>query len=271
MSASNSETSSCTAAHGRRIARATRIMAVGLAAAVVMTGCAAFDSAMAMATGDFDMDRFSAEMQVNMILPIALYGYGGDPQHGYEEGVGTVWEQRDAQSGESFRTERALLRNNPDGTQWWYISVGDGDEISEFEMLVDRDFAAREVLWRDPDTGEIQRITYDEPVRPEDVDEDSDDYEELEQTADIASFADDPPEGFRVTSERQEVTVTAGTFMAEWTRLEPDDAPDEVYETWLSDDVPGRLVRQRWVDGTEEWSGELIRVGDDYRTRFGAY
>ncbi len=245
-----------------------------LTAAVVavfftLAACASFDGIFPAVTGETPGEAFAAEMQMRIIFPLVFYGYGGDPEHGYEESIGTVWEQRDSESGDVVRYERALLRRNDDGTMWWYVASGAHGELSEFEILVNERFEAVEMVWPDPDTGEIRRHTMRRPVRA--TEEDVDEAEAYIVPFHPDEVDDEAADDYRVQREQVNVTVGAGTFPAEYLRIEERDDPRNVYEVWSSDDVPGRLIRHTITDAGDEWSGELVDVRSGYRTRFGAY
>lgn len=246
-------------------------IATGLVAGALTLGsCAGLDQAIsAMSSGDFGAAAFTADLQMRTIFPIVFYGYGGDPEHGYEPSVGTVWEQTDGDTGDVYRYERALLRDNSDGTSWWYASTNAGGEVSEFEVRVTEEFEAVEMVWPDPETGEIRRHELDEPVKASEENVDESD----EQVAPVRpeDFEDEELDEYDVNREQVNVTVGAGTFSAEYYRVEDEDNPNNVYEAWYSDDVPGRLIKQTVTDDGSQWSGELVEVETGYSTRFNAY
>lgn len=249
--------------------RRTGWVAASVSVLFALGSCASLDQVFSAVTGEVPGEAFAAEMQMRVVFPLAFYGYGGDPAHGYGESIGTVWEQTDSESDDVVQYERALLRRNADGTMWWYVASGAHGELSEFEVLVNERFEAIEMVWPDPDTGEIRRHTLREPVRArgEDVEE-SDAYVVPWHPDEVEDEVDDD---YRVHREQVNVTVAAGTFPAEYVRIEERDDPRNVYEVWSSDDVPGRLIRHTITDGDDVWSGELIEVRSGYRTRFGAY
>ncbi len=245
------------------------LTAAVVAVFITLGSCASLDSVVSAVTGEAPGEAFAAEMQMQIIFPLVFYGYGGDPEHGYEESIGTVWEQTDRESGDVLRYERALLRRNDDGTMWWYVASGAHGELNEFEVLVNERFEAIEMVWPDPDTGDIQRHTLRRPVQA--TEEEVDEAEAYTVPFHPEEVDDEADDDFRVQQEQVNVTVGAGTFPAEYLRIEDREDPRNVYEVWSSDDVPGRLIRHSITEGDDEWSGELVDVRSGYRTRFEAY
>ena len=70
----------------------SRSMLTAAVVAVFFTlgSCASFDGVFSAVTGETPGEAFAAEMQMRIIFPLVFYGYGGDPEHGYEESIGTV-------------------------------------------------------------------------------------------------------------------------------------------------------------------------------------
>lgn len=260
----------------RQIIWGTRIVAALLGSAAIV-GCAAFDTAFDLTRGDAfsgSAGQFAARMQVQSALPFVLYGYGGDPEFGYEDGVGTVWEHSRDDGEERFRIERALLRTNPDGTQWWFVRFGEhaDDRAVVMEVLVNERFDALEAYLQDPESGEVSHIVFDEPETPDESERpDAATSDDDLRTGRSVDLAETPPDDVEVTRERTNITVPAGTFSAELTRIEPQDDSATIAEIWTSDEVPGRLVRQRTVDGDSEWVGELVEIRSDYTSTLGAF
>lgn len=58
----------------------------------------------------------------------------------------------------------------------------------------------------------------------------------------------------------EEVKVAAGTFQAEYIKYEFAEQKI-VYQWWISDSVPGGMVKYSWTDNEEqELAGELIKI-----------
>ncbi|MFW5797182.1 MAG: hypothetical protein ACOCXE_01610 [Spirochaetota bacterium] len=198
-----------------------------------------------------------------------LGGYG-DAQEDYEEGEGTTWEIETTEPGERSTSigERALLRWNDDGSSWWYLRLEAADEEQEFEyeVRVNEDYQAEEVYLKDPETGEIRHRVFDV--------EDADDWESPDPEEEEEVFTDGDLGEYR--QDRVTVTVGAGTYDADRYVYEDgdDESGDEVeYRWWMAEEVPGNVVLYEWENLTESsmLRGELIAIGRDYTTKFGAY
>jgi hypothetical protein len=80
---------------------------------------------------------------------VGWFGYG---EQNYKPGQGTIWEF--ANTGEDQPTifERAYLRANTDGSQWWRLRLGQAEDTLVFEFLVGADGDVQRVRYRDPDS-----------------------------------------------------------------------------------------------------------------------
>ena len=207
-------------------------------------------------------------------------GYGFSPGD-FEEGQGATWriEAVDRDDVSSFTAERALLKRNEDGSTWWYLKF-DADEAEpvEYEVRLSADFLAREMYVRDPETGDIRyhEFTFDD----EEVQEADRGDESIEEIGyQTGYFYTEAWDQYRERSER--ITTGAGSFDTELLLFTAEDArayadEDETdfrnveYRWWVSQDVPGELVRFEYRDVDEDGvlRGELISLRDDYRARF---
>ena len=208
-----------------------------------------------------------------------LGGYGFDPD-AFEEGQGATWnvESIDREEISSFTAERALLKRNEDGTMWWYLNF-QAEEMDpvEYEILLGPDLQAREMYIRDPESGDIRyhQFAYDE----EELAEAEEGEESLAEVGYQTNyyFSEDWDQ-FRQDTE----TVTIGTRSyntellyfnpAEHEEYQDDLDEDQNYEFrwWVTDDVPGDLVKFEYKDLDQEGTlrGEMVDIRDDYTMRF---
>ncbi len=255
-----------------------KISAIGLAVILMMTGlkgCFSFDQAARSAVDQ------AIGAAVERELEAMLYGYtdlmlyqlaytqmfhiGGYGLHHdeFEEGQGAVWRMVAIEDDErtTFTAERALLSREDDGSSWWFLKYTPEDaETIEYEILVDRDLNAREMYLKDPETDEIRhhRFTGDE----QEEQERREGEESLEEAGyHTESFYPEDRDEYRV--DRETVTIGAGSFETEVLYHEEDGFE---YTWWLSDTVPGQLVKYLFKD-TESGStfeGEMMEMRDDY-------
>ncbi len=261
-----------------------------------LTGCAAITSTMDGVTGAVNRTAENAvlsatgiaalqDSMVAMIVYTSAF-YAGGFMYGYDnfsEGEGVEWKVTSkSEEEESIVTiERALLKRLNDGTSWWQLSYR--DEESEFlsEALVGGDFDLLIFRYIDPDTDELREWV------PEEEEESSvqEDSEEEEMDSELPDYYDGSWESNIVGTER--ITVPAGTYSADHVLVEEDyeyyyvdeDGNEQTemttlrYEWWISDSVPGNLVRYKWEDGSDDTSltGELISHRKGYTTRLNSF
>jgi hypothetical protein len=200
-------------------------------------------------------------------------GFWSD-EHDFEETQGVVWEidSLEPEGRVRYTAERALLRNNPDGTRWWYMNYADEEMTAEYELLTNEELMPLEVYLKDPETGEIRHLEfeYEEGESFSEQAEDSDDYEEIEDTGVGAVVYLTPDEYDRYTTSRVRRTVGAGTFEADHIQYELVDGEtgeDYLYQWWaVEDGVPGALIEYLWEDRSENTTvrGELVSVKKGY-------
>ncbi|TVR29003.1 MAG: hypothetical protein EA404_15830 [Spirochaetaceae bacterium] len=269
--------------HGRK-----RVLFLVVVLVAVLMGCGSLDGVMSDAFGaalERPTEEFLGQMmagwtdamafQMAYLQVFLLGGYGAGLEQ-FAEGEGVTWEvvSSDDRDSSTFIAERALLRNNADGTSWWYLAYrteDNGDEVEmEYEARLNQEYHALEIYFRDPETGEIRHQVLDQP---EAATEDDEDWDDLEYDDDHVVWDEELGE---LRRERVRVTVGAGTFDAEL--LVYDFTDEETgergeYRWWTTSEVPGELVLYEWEGVTEAGTvrGELMQVRRDYRTRFGAY
>lgn len=176
----------------------------------------------------------------------------------YDPGEWTRWRMTDA--GESTPTviERAYLGPDDEGNQWWrvkYVNTEDDEEI-----VLEGLFTA--------DRSELLRLRGKFPgEEAEEMPVEEGTYGYAEPTR----LTEQSVEGATVGTES--VTVPAGTFQARHVRY---GQPGSTLEWWLSDEVPGNMVRylQRAGEAGEgevpqSWTAELEEYGSGAESELG--
>ncbi|MGC9512956.1 MAG: hypothetical protein ACP5D8_04910 [Fidelibacterota bacterium] len=218
-------------------------------------------------------------------------GYAG----GYEdftEGQGVVWEviSQDQGERESLEIERAFLKELPDGSQWWLLRYSANGETILSEALMDTAYQLKKFRYRDPEYNQIREWTpqYEtetsETVETEEgvVTEETQTYAAKESYSEAMNVNDYSPYVLRTES----ITVPAGTFDAKYARFEaeyektdPDtgeptgDMDKIIYEWWISEEVPGNMVRYAWSNPSEGVSltGHLKSITTYQNSQLGSY
>ncbi len=172
----------------------------------------------------------------------------------YEPGEWTRWRMTEVDESEQPELERAFLHRAQDGKEWWRVKfISEGGEGRD-SISVEAQF--------DPTTGELVRMRSRMPG----------DTEAQEMPVEEGTFGYVAPR--RLTAESLEgatvgtasVRVPAGTYSARHVRY---GSGYGTYEWWLSDQVPGGMVkygtsyRDRETDGLDphNWTVELIASG----------
>ncbi len=167
----------------------------------------------------------------------------------YDVGDGTVWELTGSDGDDAIMLEKALLREEPDGSRWWRVAFTiDGDRFI-YEYLIGPDYTLIEMVYKDVSEDMVGEYVFTgeesvpfafgaiEPITAEDYGE------------------------HRVRSEQ--LTVEAGTFETDFLRHEVVGQDDTwTYSWWVSDRIPGNLVKFLWkFEESDEWmQGELLEI-----------
>lgn len=182
----------------------------------------------------------------------------------YAVGEWTRWRLLDSDAeGKPDELERAFLHRRDDGREWWRVKY-----VSETEE--GRDSIVVEGLM-DPETGEFLRMRGKMPGETE----------AREMPVEEGTYTYVQPRG--LTRESLEgaivgtetVRVPAGSYPAEHVRYGGMDYGQ--YEWWLSDSVPGGMVKysrsykDMESDGPDayNWTVELVASGKDARSELG--
>jgi hypothetical protein len=182
----------------------------------------------------------------------------------YREGQGTVWEISYKENGkpETFTAERALLKVNADNSLWWYIKYEVDEEVFAYEVLVTPEFEARKIRFKDEE-GAIREYAFDAGEAGGGT----------AATARVFDLESDS-EYQKYLQGKRPVNTSAGKFNTDYLRVTyMNQGVDAVYEWWVSDEVPGKLVRFKWEDKDNKTtlSGELVSIKTGYTTRFNSF
>ncbi|MEX2395570.1 MAG: hypothetical protein WD491_01030, partial [Balneolales bacterium] len=217
-------------------------------------------------------------MLYQMVYTQSFYlgGFGISPED-FDEGQGATWQiiTEDQDEASSFTAERALLKHNEDGSSWWYLNfVPEDSEPMEFEVLMDQNLQAREMYLRDMETGEIRHHMFEQ------------DQAQIEQTAsseDSLANAGYSTNYFFLNDWEQyhegteNISVGAGSYNTDvllYTAAEEQQVEhDFEYRWWVSENVPGHLLKFEYKEVDEEgtFHGEMIELRQDYQPRFATF
>ena len=90
-------------------------------------------------------------------------GWSGSGGSNYAPGQGAVWTISGSGSSSNSTTfERALLKVNPDASQWWRLRMDSGKSRILYEFLVGPDSVVQRVRYKDPGTGAIGEFVPDQ-------------------------------------------------------------------------------------------------------------
>lgn len=172
-------------------------------------------------------------------------------QREFNEGEWTEWDITDGESDTVVSMRYAFLKRLPYGRSWWQLRVGDGDIIYE-TLINDSDFSTERLRARVGDS---------EPIEI-DVSEDAGYPGGASRIA--------PPSMEDIFVREETLHISAGSFPARYYRYSIPDGGGEI-ALWVSDDVPGGLVRYRWREGDEETNLSLQDFGTGATTRLNSY
>ncbi|MEF8795184.1 MAG: hypothetical protein V5A48_01915 [Salinivenus sp.] len=171
----------------------------------------------------------------------------------YESGEWASYQVRAAEGETALDTlERAFLKRTDDGNEWWRVRGVQGGETWVYEALLDPE--QEEVLrmrTRDPKgkVGEVpvaEKTVYRPPQR----------------------LTEESVEG--ATTGTEQVEIPAGTFTAR--RVEYSGMGSGGTVTWfLSDEVPGHVVRYQASRNGNRYTSSLVDYGTDATTRLSSY
>ncbi len=228
-------------------------------------------------------------MVASLVYSYAFFAGGYMPGYDdFEEGEGVKWiltVTDEEGEDESATIERALLKRLPEGRQWWFLSYRSGEEEMVSEALLSEDYEIEVFRYRDPETGEINEWIPEESEAAEEAGAETPEAEGDEEAAEAPGFYSGNWQEHIVG--RENVKVPAGSYLADHARVEMEYSSETgedsaesggetatvTYEWWISDDAPGKLVRYRWSESSEEgeYLGELVEHRKNYRSQLNSF
>jgi len=197
------------------------------------------------------------------------YGIGIED---FEEGEGTTWrmEARDGNESSGFTTERALLKKNDDGSSWWYLNYQpDGEDAIEYEVKVTRSFSPLEMYFKNPESGEVSHYVFENFEQDHGFDEEDEELESFGLNTNYMYLEE--WEDYRTGTETLRIGNRSYETIVLFYDGELDDEDEDIEMTWwVSEDVPGHLVRYEMRErGREGYiRGEMTDRRTNYRARF---
>ncbi len=259
---------------------------------LTMSGCMTFETGVQSAIDQAVSEAVEREMSAWLAgyTDVMMYqlaytqvffigGYGIDPDM-FQEGQGTTWHVTSVDDDESmsYVAERALLKRLEDGSTWWYLTF-EGEEMDKitYEILLSPELQAREMYFQDPESGEVRHHEFAHD------DTEMDETEEGDETLEAMGYQtgyyyteawDDYREG------TESIVVGNRTFQTDVLLFTPENMEAEMeddydgeafeYRWWVSEDVPGHLVKFEYMEEGNDggFHGELVDTRDDYTPRF---
>ena len=184
-------------------------------------------------------------------------GWFGYKDINYKPGQGTVWTFTDSKKAAQVMTlERALLKVNADSSQWWRFRFDQGKETVLYEFLVGPDGVVKKARYKDPDSGTVQEfVPSQDPQQPQAG-------PPMKSRAEMDKYKVD----------RQNVTVKAGSYDTDH-YLYTDDQANGTSESWVSQSVPGYMVKTIYTSKkrNQTMTGELVQVESGVTTALGSF
>ncbi|MFQ5907004.1 MAG: hypothetical protein ACE5JA_10605 [bacterium] len=207
------------------------------------------------------------QMYVSSIFSAFFYsgGYHFD-YYDYEPGEWSRWKATGMDEGDKF--EKAFLKREDDGREWWRVSASGVREGETEEVILEALFSA-------PDEAGLRRLLRLRSLFPGD-----NEPAEIPVQEDTAAWYRDP---VRITQESLEaatksvetVATPAGTFTARHVVYRDIRG---IAEWWLSDKVPGGLVKYQVTTSEskeegerEQYTAELTAFGSNAQSRLQSF
>lgn len=173
----------------------------------------------------------------------------------YQPGEWTQFEvQPAADEADTIHLERALLKRDPNGHEWWRLSWSQGEETWVYEALLD---PAEEQLLR---------------LRARDAKGNEEEIPVTEETAYYPSTKLTPESIEGATVGEEEITTSVGSFTAQHVEYKSTSTKGKT-KWWLSDQIPGGVIKYQMIEQDENvvWTSTLAEMGDDATTQLGSY
>ncbi len=199
-------------------------------------------------TVDIDLNPLYYQMYLGQFYSLYWYSFyaGGFyfDDSNYKEGEGTVWKLTSKKDPEDILiVDKSLLKVNDDGSKWWKVKYDDEGDNIIFEFLIDQDYTLVKLRFRDADTGKIKEY---EPSEKDIV---------KYRQEDMRTVTDSDYSDWNTGAEK--ISTPAGTFKADHLVYTEDNAD---YEWWITEKVPGNMVKFFWYDKDDKITGILDRI-----------
>jgi hypothetical protein len=176
-------------------------------------------------------------------------GWFGYKEGTYKPGQGTIWKFTGTgrKSNEGAMTfERALLKANADGSQWWRFRIDAGKDTMLYEFLVGADSVVTKVRYKDPDSGAVGEFI---PSRDQ------------QQPSAAPAGPRSREELAKYKVDKQTVKVQAGSFASDH-YLYTAEAEKGTAEFWVSATVPGSMIKSVYTAKKDNQTStmELIQI-----------
>jgi len=179
----------------------------------------------------------------------------------YEVGQGTVWSITSSDSeNDEMTIDRSLLALQDDGSKWWKVRFYDDEDDMELLYEVKTDPQYRVVKFRFRDSDEGQTGEYE--LTPEEI--------ESMNPAETQVITEEEYAEWVQGQER--IKTPAGTYNTDHLQTTYSDEENQwAYNWWITDQVPGSMVKFKWVDSDDEWyQGELIDITSGNKAELGS-
>jgi hypothetical protein len=187
-------------------------------------------------------------------------GWFGYKDGNYKAGQGTIWKFTNTgrKASQPLTFERALLKVNADTSQWWRFRLDIGAKSILYEFLVSTDSSVTKVRYKDPDSGTIGEFVPSQ--------------NNLMPSAVPLNMPNSKAEMAKYKLNQQTITVQAGSFGTDH-YLYSDDASQGSAEFWVSETVPGYMVKSVYTNkkNNQSATGELIQIESGITTTLGSY
>lgn len=179
------------------------------------------------------------------------FGYGNSE---YKPGQGTVWQFSGGSSENEVSFERAYLKANGDGTQWWRFAMSSEGKDYVFEMLVNSDGTVQKVRFKDPESGTVGEFVPAQSNAPSRA-------PAIDQSALSKSLVG-----------HEQTTVPAGSYPTDhYAYTDPQNS--YTFDVWIDQSLPGAMVKFSGKSPQNKVvsQGQLMKIESGVTTQLGSY